>query len=146
TLDGPVVQLLADVRDRTAVERAFIRHRPEIVFHAAAHKHVPLLEDHPSEAILTNVAGTQHLLEAAEAAGVERFVFISTDKAVAPKSVMGASKRLGEHLVLGQAPPGSTHAAVRFGNVLGSRGSVVPTFVRQIEDGGPVTVTDERMT
>ncbi|MCO8127422.1 polysaccharide biosynthesis protein [Acidimicrobiia bacterium EGI L10123] len=146
TLDGPVVQLLADVRDRTAVERAFARHKPEIVFHAAAHKHVPLLEDHPSEAILTNVAGTQHLLEAAEAAGVERFVFISTDKAVAPKSVMGASKRLGEHLVLGQAPPGSTHAAVRFGNVIGSRGSVVPTFVRQIEDGGPVTVTDERMT
>lgn len=146
TFDGPVVQLLADVRDRTAVERAFARHKPEIVFHAAAHKHVPLLEDHPSEAILTNVAGTQHLLEAAEAAGVERFVFISTDKAVAPKSVMGASKRLGEHLVLGQAPPGSTHAAVRFGNVLGSRGSVVPTFVRQIEDGGPVTVTDERMT
>ena len=146
TLDGPVVQLLADVRDRTAVERAFIRHRPEIVFHAAAHKHVPLLEDHPSEAILTNVAGTQHLLEAAEAAGVERFVFISTDKAVSPKSVMGATKRLGEHLVLGQAPPGSTHAAVRFGNVIGSRGSVVPTFVRQIEDGGPVTVTDERMT
>lgn len=145
-LDRPVVQLLADVRDRTAIDHAFTRHRPEIVFHAAAHKHVPLLEDHPSEAILTNVAGTQHLLEAAEAVGVERFVFISTDKAVAPKSVMGASKRLGEHLVLGQAPPGSTHAAVRFGNVIGSRGSVVPTFVRQIEDGGPVTVTDERMT
>lgn len=146
TLGGPVVQLLADVRDRAAVDRAFARHRPEIVFHAAAHKHVPLLEDHPSEAILTNVAGTQHLLEAAAAVGVERFVFISTDKAVAPKSVMGASKRLGEHLVLGQAPPGSTHAAVRFGNVIGSRGSVVPTFVRQIEEGGPVTVTDERMT
>jgi FlaA1/EpsC-like NDP-sugar epimerase len=146
TLDGPVVQLLADVRDRTAVDRAFARHKPEIVFHAAAHKHVPLLEDHPSEAILTNVAGTQHLLEASEEVGVERFVFISTDKAVAPKSVMGASKRLGEHLVLGQAAPGATHAAVRFGNVLGSRGSVVPTFVRQIEDGGPVTVTDERMT
>ena len=146
TTDSAVVQLLADVRDRTAVNRAFQRHKPEIVFHAAAHKHVPLLEDHPSEAILTNVAGTQHLLEAAEAVGVERFVFISTDKAVAPKSVMGASKRLGEHLVLGQAPPGATHAAVRFGNVLGSRGSVVPTFVRQIEDGGPVTVTDERMT
>ncbi len=145
-LDGPVVQLLADVRDRTAIDRAFDRHRPEIVFHAAAHKHVPLLEDHPSEAILTNVSGTQHLLEAAGTVGVERFVFISTDKAVAPKSVMGASKRLGEHLVLSQAPPGATHAAVRFGNVLGSRGSVVPTFVRQIEDGGPVTVTDERMT
>lgn len=146
TLDGSAVQLLADVRDRTAVEHAFHRHHPEIVFHAAAHKHVPLLEDHPSEAILTNVAGTQHLLDAAAAVGVQRFVFISTDKAVAPKSVMGASKRLGEHLVLGQAPPGATHAAVRFGNVIGSRGSVVPTFVRQIEEGGPVTVTDERMT
>jgi len=146
TLDGPAVQLLADVRDRAAVERAFRRHHPEIVFHAAAHKHVPLLEQHPSEAILTNVAGTLHVLDAAAAVGVERFVFISTDKAVAPKSVMGASKRLGEHLVLGSAPPGATHAAVRFGNVLGSRGSVVPTFVRQIEDGGPVTVTDERMT
>jgi FlaA1/EpsC-like NDP-sugar epimerase len=146
TLEGKAVQLLADVRDRAAVERAFQRHKPEIVFHAAAHKHVPLLEDHPSEAILTNVAGTQHLLDAAAAVGVERFVFISTDKAVAPKSVMGASKRLGEHLVLSQQPPGATHAAVRFGNVLGSRGSVVPTFVRQIEDGGPVTVTDERMT
>jgi FlaA1/EpsC-like NDP-sugar epimerase len=146
TADGAVIQVLADIRDRTAVERAFQRHKPEIVFHAAAHKHVPLLEDHPSEAILTNVAGTQHLLEAAAAVGVERFVFISTDKAVAPKSVMGASKRLGEHLVLGEAPPGATHAAVRFGNVIGSRGSVVPTFVRQIEEGGPVTVTDERMT
>lgn len=144
--EGSVVQLLADIRDQTAVERAFQRHKPEILFHAAAHKHVPLLEDHPSEAILTNVCGTQHLLEAAASVGVERFVFISTDKAVAPKSVMGASKRLGEHLVLGQAPPGATHAAVRFGNVIGSRGSVVPTFVRQIEEGGPVTVTDERMT
>ena len=146
TLPGAVVQLLADIRDRTAVDRAFDRHRPEIVFHAAAHKHVPLLEDHPSEAVLTNVSGTQRLLEAAERVGVERFVFVSTDKAVAPKSVMGASKRLGEHLVLSQAPVGSTHAAVRFGNVIGSRGSVVPTFVRQIEEGGPVTVTDERMT
>lgn len=146
TITGPVVQLLADIRDRTAVNRAFDRHRPEIVFHAAAHKHVPLLEDHPSEAVLTNVAGTQHVLDAAAHVGVERFVFVSTDKAVEPSSVMGASKRLGEHLVLGEAPVGATHAAVRFGNVLGSRGSVVPTFMRQIEEGGPVTVTDERMT
>ncbi len=146
TLDTPVVQALADVRDRTAVDRVFDRHRPEIVFHAAAHKHVPLLEDHPSEAVLTNVLGTAQILDAAERVEVERFVFISTDKAVEPSSVMGASKRLGEHLVLGAAPPGSTHTAVRFGNVLGSRGSVVPTFVRQIEQGGPVTVTDERMT
>ena len=146
TIELPVVQLLADIRDRTAVDKAFDRHRPEIVFHAAAHKHVPLLEDHPSEAVLTNVAGTLHVLDASATVGVERFVFISTDKAVEPSSVMGASKRLGEHLVLGSAGPGATHAAVRFGNVLGSRGSVVPTFVRQIEEGGPVTVTDERMT
>jgi FlaA1/EpsC-like NDP-sugar epimerase len=96
--------------------------------------------------VRTNVTGTANLLAAAEAVGVERFVFISTDKAVQPRSVMGASKRLGELLVLGSALPGATHAAVRFGNVLGSRGSVVPTFARQIADGGPVTVTDARMT
>ena len=144
--DASVVQVLVDIRDETAVRRAFDRHRPELVFHAAAHKHVPLLEDHPSEAVRTNVTGTMNLLRAAEAVGVERFVFISTDKAVEPSSVMGASKRLGEHLVLGARTPGATHAAVRFGNVLGSRGSVVPTFARQIADGGPVTVTDARMT
>jgi FlaA1/EpsC-like NDP-sugar epimerase len=146
TLQGSAVQVLADIRDVTAVERAFQRHRPEIVFHAAAHKHVPLLEDHPCEAALTNVVGTRNLLTSAASAEVERFVFISTDKAVHPRSVMGASKRFGEHLVLGEAPPGATHTAVRFGNVIGSRGSVVPTFVRQIEEGGPVTVTDARMT
>jgi FlaA1/EpsC-like NDP-sugar epimerase len=144
--EHPVVQVLVDIRDAASVERAFDRHRPELVFHAAAHKHVPLLEDHPSEAVRTNVTGTMNLLSAAQAVGVERFVFISTDKAVEPSSVMGASKRVGEHLVLGAASPGATHAAVRFGNVLGSRGSVVPTFARQIADGGPVTVTDERMT
>ena len=146
TVDGPVVQLLADIRDRAATEHAFDQHRPEIVFHAAAHKHVPLLEDHPSEAVLTNLVGTQVVLDAAERVGVERFVFVSTDKAVHPTSVMGASKRLGEHLVLASEPTGAVHTAVRFGNVLGSRGSVVPTFLRQIEEGGPVTVTDERMT
>jgi FlaA1/EpsC-like NDP-sugar epimerase len=144
--DGPPVQVLVDIRDAAAVRRAFDRHRPEIVFHAAAHKHVPLLEDHPSEAVRTNVIGTANILAAAEIVGVERFVFISTDKAVQPRSVMGASKRLGEHLVLGAAGPGATHAAVRFGNVLGSRGSVVPTFAQQIAGGGPVTVTDVRMT
>jgi FlaA1/EpsC-like NDP-sugar epimerase len=141
-----VIQVLADIRDEVAVRRAFDRHRPELVFHAAAHKHVPVLEDHPSEAVRTNVLGTAHLLDAAASVGVERFVFISTDKAVQPSSVMGASKRFGEQLVLGATGPGATHAAVRFGNVLGSRGSVVPTFVRQIAAGGPVTVTDPRMT
>lgn len=142
----PVVQVLADIRDPAAVRRAFDRHRPELVFHAAAHKHVPLLEAHPSEAVRTNVLGTINVLRAAAAVDVERFVFISTDKAVQPRGVMGASKRLGEQLVLSAATPGATHAAVRFGNVLGSRGSVVPTFARQIADGGPVTVTDPRMT
>ena len=146
SLHHPVLLLLADIREATTVRRAFERHRPEIVFHAAAHKHVPLLEDHPSEAITTNVRGTEHLLEASRAVGVDRFVLISTDKAVRPTSVMGASKRLGEHMVLSEAPPGASHAAVRFGNVLGSRGSVVPTFVKQIAAGGPVTVTDRRMT
>lgn len=144
--EGSVIQVLADIRDSVTVHRVFARHRPELVFHAAAHKHVPILESHPVEAVRTNVLGTANLLAAAEAVEVERFVFISTDKAVEPSSVMGASKRIGEQLVLGNPTPGSTHAAVRFGNVLGSRGSVVPTFARQIAAGGPVTVTDARMT
>jgi len=146
SIPTPVVQVLADIRDPASVRRAFDRHRPELVFHAAAHKHVPLLEGHPSEAVRTNVLGTVHVLDAAQSVEVERFVFISTDKAVEPQGVMGASKRLGEQLVLGRANPGATHAAVRFGNVIGSRGSVVPTFARQIAAGGPVTVTDPRMT
>lgn len=140
------VQVLADIRDRELMLHVFAAHRPEMVFHAAAHKHVPLLEAHPCEAAVTNVIGTANVLQAAESVGVERFVFISTDKAVVPSSVMGASKRLGEQLVLGRAPDGARHCAVRFGNVLGSRGSVVPTFMRQIAAGGPVTVTDPNMT
>ena len=144
--EGNVVQVLADIRDAELMHRVFTRHRPELVFHAAAHKHVPILEDHPVEAVHTNVLGTANLLAAAREVEVERFVFISTDKAVEPTSIMGASKRLGEQLVLSELSPGSTHAAVRFGNVIGSRGSVVPTFARQIADGGPVTVTDPRMT
>ncbi len=140
-----VVQCLADVRDAGALRRAFDAARPQLVFHAAAHKHVPLLEEHPVEAVRTNVLGTRNVLEAARAVGVERFVFISTDKAVSPRNVMGASKRVGEQLVLSQASPMSC-CAVRFGNVLGSRGSVVPTFMRQIRAGGPVTITDARMT
>ena len=114
------------------------------MFHAAAHKHVPLLEEHPAEAVRTNVVGTHHVVAAAEAAGVERLVFISTDKAVRPKSVMGASKRLAEDIVLVSGGQQTRRCAVRFGNVLGSRGSVVPTFLAQIESGGPVTVTDPR--
>jgi FlaA1/EpsC-like NDP-sugar epimerase len=141
-----VVQVLADIRQRAIVNQLFGRYRPQIVFHAAAHKHVPLLEGHPSEAVRTNVCGTDNLVEAALAVGVERFVFISTDKAVRPSSIMGASKRLAEHIVLSSATRGANYCAVRFGNVLGSRGSVVPTFLDQIAQGGPITITDARMT
>jgi FlaA1/EpsC-like NDP-sugar epimerase len=140
------VQLLADIRDRDVIHRLFTRFRPEIVFHAAAHKHVPVLEQYPAEAIRTNVVGTANIVDAAVAVGVQRLVFISTDKAVNPSCIMGASKKMGEQIVLARSSVGSQFCAVRFGNVLGSRGSVIPTFVRQINSGGPVTVTDPRMT
>ena len=146
SVQGRTEQVLADIRDRELLRHVFETHQPELVFHAAAHKHVPLLEAHPCEAAATNVLGTANVLEAAESVKVERLVFISTDKAVVPSSVMGASKRLGEQLVLDQPPAGTRYCAVRFGNVLGSRGSVVPTFMRQIAAGGPVTVTDPAMT
>lgn len=140
------IQLLADIRDRTVIYRLFQKYRPEIVFHAAAHKHVPVLEQHPGEAVRTNVVGTVNVVDAARDVGVQRLVFISTDKAVNPSCVMGASKKLGEQVVMAGMPEGSYFCAVRFGNVLGSRGSVIPTFLRQINNGGPVTVTDPRMT
>jgi FlaA1/EpsC-like NDP-sugar epimerase len=146
TLPIPCEQALVDVTNRRAVFEAFERYRPEVVFHAAAHKHVPVLETHPIEAARTNVFGTQHVVEAAIDVGTQRFVQISTDKAVQPSSVMGASKRLAEQIVLSRAPAGASYCTVRFGNVLGSRGSVIPTFRRQIAAGGPVTVTDARMT
>ncbi len=139
-------QVLVDITDQSAVFEAFHRYQPEVVFHAAAHKHVPVLEDHPVEAARTNVFGTLNVVEAAIEAGVRRFVQISTDKAVRPSSVMGASKHLAEQIVLARAPLGASYCTVRFGNVLGSRGSVIPTFARQIANGGPVTVTDPRMT
>lgn len=142
----PCVQILADIRDRSRMQELMARHRPEVIFHAAAHKHVPLLEEHPCEAVATNVFGTMNVIDAAAQVGVEQLIFVSTDKAVRPSSVMGASKRLGEQILLAQAPQGSRYCAVRFGNVLGSRGSVIPTFMRQIAAGGPVTVTDPRMT
>jgi FlaA1/EpsC-like NDP-sugar epimerase len=145
-LDAPVTSILADVRDGTGLARIFEAHRPEIVFHAAAHKHVPILESFPCEAIATNALGTAHVVDAAARIGTERVVFISTDKAVRPTSVMGASKWLGEQIVVAKAPPGSRYCAVRFGNVLGSRGSVIPTFSLQIASGIPITVTDPRMT
>jgi len=144
-LPGTVRQRLADIRDSVALAKVFDEERPEVVFHAAALKHVPILEEHPVQAVHTNMLGTRNVVECAERVGVERFVFISTDKAVRPSSVMGTTKLAGEHLVLGRSSD-MTACAVRFGNVLGSRGSVVPTFVRQSREGGPVTVTDGRMT
>jgi FlaA1/EpsC-like NDP-sugar epimerase len=137
---------LADVRDFDRILSVFARHRPEVVFHAAAHKHVPMLELHPEEAVRTNVAGTGSVVDAAVATGVGRFVLISTDKAIRPVSVMGASKRIAEELVRTVQGRRVVFCAVRFGNVLGSRGSVIPTFLRQIARGGPVTVTDSSMT
>lgn len=138
--------VIADVRDRARIERVFRQVHPEVVFHAAAHKHVPLMEQNVSEAILNNVLGTQVIAEASARAGVQRFVMISSDKAVRPSSVMGATKRLAEGVVQEVGARTSCRfVSVRFGNVLGSRGSVIPTFLRQIQAGGPVTVTHPDM-
>lgn len=141
-----IIPLICDVQDDKKLSRVFKSHRPEIVFHAAAHKHVPLMELNPEEAIKNNVIGTCNLVEQAHLNSVERFVMISTDKAVNPTSIMGASKRVAEKILKCYAKRSSTRfVAVRFGNVLGSRGSVIPLFKRQIEQGGPVTVTHPRM-
>jgi FlaA1/EpsC-like NDP-sugar epimerase len=138
-----VIGCPCDVTGVARVDAVFGQYRPTVVFHAAAFKHVPLMEAHPEEAVRVNVSGTRHLAEAALRYGTERMVLISTDKAVYPSSVMGATKRVAELVVQSLTERGPTRfCAVRFGNVLGSRGSVVPTFARQIEWGGPVTVTD----
>ena len=144
-----LVPVLADITHRRALARVFAGHRPQVIFHSAAYKHVPILEEHPDESIRVNIEGTQHVAELAREYGAERFVLISTDKAVNPCSVMGASKRVCELLMHMLAQEGTHHTlftSVRFGNVLGSRGSVVPTFDRQIDAGGPVTVTHQDMT
>jgi FlaA1/EpsC-like NDP-sugar epimerase len=141
-----VVPVIADVRDAKRVNDIFAEHRPFAVFHAAAHKHVPLMESNVVEAITNNVLGTRNLVEAAAAHGTQHFVCISTDKAVRPTNVMGATKRIAEFVVHNAAIRfGRNFVSVRFGNVLGSQGSVVPTFVRQIKSGGPVTVTHPDM-
>jgi FlaA1/EpsC-like NDP-sugar epimerase len=138
--------IVGDVTDRARLHEVLRRYRPEIVFHAAAHKHVPLMEEHPCEAIKNNVRGTRILAQAAEAHGVDRFILISTDKAVNPSSVMGASKRLAEMTIQRLAKgSGTSFSIVRFGNVLGSNGSVVPRFLDQINRGGPVTITHPAM-
>lgn len=137
---------IASVRDEHKVNRLFERYHPHIIFHAAAHKHVPLMENCPEEAIRNNVFGTYHVAKAADKYQAEKFILVSTDKAVNPTNVMGASKRLCEMVIQGMSTTSKTcFAAVRFGNVLGSNGSVIPLFQRQIQRGGPVTVTDKRI-
>ena len=137
---------IASIRDRERLRQLFAHYRPDVVFHAAAHKHVPLMEQSPQEAVRNNVFGTLNLVRTADEYGVSKFIQISTDKAVNPTSVMGATKRMCEIIVQSMKGRSRTaFAAVRFGNVLGSNGSVVPLFKRQIAEGGPITVTDKRI-
>ena len=144
--DLNVVPILGDILNRDRVEQVIREYRPEIVYHTAAYKHVPITEDHPLEAITNNVFGTEILARAAIQGNVAKFVSISTDKAVNPVGVMGITKRIGECILMEMDNPTTTFVVVRFGNVLGSDGSVIPLFQMQIENGGPVTVTDPEAT
>ena len=142
-----IIPIIGDVQDRERIFNIVEEHHPRIIYHAAAHKHVPLMEYNPHEAVKNNVIGTKNVAEAADTFGVKTFVMVSTDKAVNPTNVMGATKRVAEMVVQHMAQQSKTKfVAVRFGNVLGSRGSVIPLFKKQIEKGGPVTVTDPEMT
>lgn len=142
-----VVPIIADVQDRERIFKIIEHHKPDVIYHAAAHKHVPLMEANPFEAVKNNILGTKNVAEAADAYGIGNFVMVSTDKAVNPPNIMGATKRFAEMIVQNLAKKSdTTFAAVRFGNVLGSRGSVVPLFREQIAKGGPVTITDPEMT
>ena len=145
--DDPIIPIIADIRDKQQLDQIFTQYNPQVVFHAAAHKHVPLMEIQPMAAVLNNIYGTRNVADVAGRHGVERFVMISTDKAVNPTSVMGATKRVAEKVIISMNDTYDTkYITVRFGNVLGSRGSVIPLFKKQIEAGGPVTVTDPEMT
>lgn len=142
-----IVPIIADIQDCKKINEIMEQYHPDIVYHAAAHKHVPLMEYNPKEAVKNNIFGTKNVAEAAKAARVKNFVMVSTDKANNPPNVMGSTKRIAEMIVTGLNEEGCTKfSAVRFGNVLGSRGSVIPVFREQIAQGGPVTVTDFRMT
>ncbi len=145
--DVPIKPIICDIVDKARVDQLFDRYRPDVVIHAAAHKHVPLMEENPGEAIKNNVVGTRNIADAADRIGSQNFVMISTDKAVNPTSIMGSSKRIAEMYIQDLNNTSRTHfVTVRFGNVLGSNGSVVPIFKKQIADGGPVTVTHPEMT
>jgi FlaA1/EpsC-like NDP-sugar epimerase len=134
--------IIGDIKDIGLLKNTFTRYKPQVIFHAAAHKHVPLMEENPPAAVKNNIIGTRNLIYAADHYKVERFVLISTDKAVHPTSVMGATKRIAEMILQAKAKISKTkYIAVRFGNVLGSDGSVVPLFKKQIEEGGPITIT-----
>ncbi len=142
----PLSTVIASIRDAARIHAIFEEHQPEIVLHAAAHKHVPLMEENPAEAIKNNVFGTKNVFDAAEKYGADKCILISTDKAVNPTSVMGASKRMCERMLDVRRDSKTVFATVRFGNVADSNGSVMPLFRRQIAEGGPVTVTDKRAT